>query len=156
MPEVIGYPARDEADELALFMLAALLREDGCWLRVLPARSPASEVLTEIGKHPPAVVCVGSVGEASLFGARRLCQRIRESRPEVRIVLGRWLASGENGPGHRFAEVANDMGNTLAETRAQVLRSRSRRPGEHGNGPEERAAPVELGLSRASIERSNP
>ena len=120
---VVGAPAHDEADELALVMLRQLLRTQGYRVEVIPHKSLAGEVLELVTRSNPAVVCVASLPPGGLAPARYLCKRIKAQCPEVKLVVGRW-GQKEKAEGVRErlkAGGADQVGFTLAETRAQVV-----------------------------------
>lgn len=120
-PLLLGYPAYDEADELALLMLAGLLSEEGWTMHVLPSTMLVSEAIPELEKQQPAVVCVGSVSGGSMFGARQFCKRLRERQPNLCVVLGRWLAhDGDEEMRRRFTECVAEFGRSLNETKNQL------------------------------------
>lgn len=120
-PLLLGYPAHDEADELALLMLAELLRAEGWSMRVLSANLLSAEALEAVDHDRPAVLCVGSLPGASLFAARQFCKRLLERQPGLSIVLGRWLASDHDEVRRRFAGLVAEFGSTLAETKNQLI-----------------------------------
>jgi predicted PurR-regulated permease PerM len=120
-PLLLGYPAYDDADELALLMLAGLLYEEGWTMHVLSSSMLVSEAIPELEKRHPAAVCIGSVSGGSLFGARQFCKRVHEQQPNLCIVLGRWLAhDGQEEIRRRFAECITEFGSSLNETKNQL------------------------------------
>jgi hypothetical protein len=92
---VLGCPARDRADEVALHMLAQELAADGITMAVLPATLLTAEVAREILVRRPAVVVVGSVPPGGLAETRHLCKRLRATPSEARVVVARWGEEGD-------------------------------------------------------------
>lgn len=119
----LGCPGRDEADELALKMLAELVRLAGYTLEIISSTKLSAEVLEKIQKANPTVVCIGSLPPGGLSQARYLCKRIRQQAPDVKIVVGRW---GEKEQTERMESRlcgagADRVATTLHETRAQIV-----------------------------------
>ena len=119
----LGCPGRDEADELALRMLAEMLRLAGHSLEVVSAKKLSAEVLASIEQSAPAVICIGSLPPGGVAQARYLCKRIRQQSPQVKIVVGRW---GDRENAERVERRVRGAGadlvaTTLHDTRDQIL-----------------------------------
>jgi len=119
----IGCPGRDEADELALRMLAQMLRLSGYSLEVISSDKLAAEVTGHLAQEAPAVVIIGSLPPGGLSQARYLCKRIRQQAPGVKILVGRW---GERDNKERtekrlLAAGADQVAWTLNDSRAQIV-----------------------------------
>jgi predicted PurR-regulated permease PerM len=120
---LLGCPARDEGDELALLILAAILRPLGYSVEVLSSSMLAAEVMERVGNECPKVICVASLAPGGAAQARYMVKRIRTQCPGVKIVVARW---GEQENLERMnkrlkAAGADFVGSTLAETRSQVV-----------------------------------
>jgi hypothetical protein len=92
---VLGCPARDAADELALQMFAQLLHAKPCRTEVLSAQMLTAEVIARVEKDRPFLVCIGSLPPGGLAQARYLCKRLRTQCAELKIAVGRW-GQGDN------------------------------------------------------------
>ena len=119
----LGCPGRDEADELALDMLARVLRHAGYAMEVLTSAVLSAEVMDRIQGECPAVICIGSLPPGGLAQARYLCKRIRLQCPKVKIVVGRW---GEKDNVERMEKRLHDVGadyvgTTLTDSRKQII-----------------------------------
>ncbi len=119
----LGCPGRDEADELALDMLARVLRHAGYAMEVLTSAVLSAEVLGRIQGEIPAVVCIGSLPPGGLAQARYLCKRIRQQSPNVKIVIGRW---GEKDNIDRMEKRLREAGadyvaTTFDDSRKQIV-----------------------------------
>jgi len=86
---VIGFPVRDQGDELALEMLRAVVDPTNCEIEVLPHELLISEKLSRIADRRPACVCLVAVPPGDAVHMRRICKRIRRQCPETKIVAGR-------------------------------------------------------------------
>jgi predicted PurR-regulated permease PerM len=87
---LIGLPAEDRLDEIALRLLEVLLRkEPRCELAILSADHLVSERLAEIEARSPSAVCVASLPPGDLGATRLLCKRLKSRQPELPIVAGR-------------------------------------------------------------------
>ena len=88
---VVCIAARDEADELVCQMLAQILRQLECDVRVLP---PRSNLLTEIDTDTCDVTIVSALPPFAAGHARSVCKRVRQRHPQMRIMLGLWNFEG--------------------------------------------------------------
>jgi predicted PurR-regulated permease PerM len=119
----IGCPGHDDADELALRMLAQMLRLAGHSLEVVSADKLTGEVIGKLAHEAPAVVIIGSLPPGGLAQARYLCKRIRKQAPDVKILVGRW---GERGNKEHTEKRLLDAGAdkvawTLRDSREQTV-----------------------------------
>jgi predicted PurR-regulated permease PerM len=87
---IVGCPARDEADVLALEMVRHLLDPSQYLMEVSRTGMLVAEVVAGVDQHRPAVHCIGAVAPGGLSQARHLCKRLRSQCPELKIVVGRW------------------------------------------------------------------
>jgi predicted PurR-regulated permease PerM len=119
---VLGCPARDEADQLALEMLRQLLGPTHWEVEVTPVEMLTAEMVQEAAESGAALVCVGSLPPGGLAHCRYLCKRLRARFPEVRIVVGRWGLKGnvEQNQQQLRAAGADEVETTLAETRNRL------------------------------------
>jgi len=122
-PSILGCPASDESDELALLMLSELLAAEQWQMRVLSSGILSSECLAELGKEQKSVVCVGTLSEGSMVPTRQFCRRIRSQFPQLPVVLGCW------GQGRHRSErvqrpllgITNATCYSLGETKNHVI-----------------------------------
>jgi predicted PurR-regulated permease PerM len=89
-PLVLGLPAHHRAEEVALHMLARLLRPGGYDVQVSTTRSMPSEIEARVERDRPAAVFVAVVPPGGLAQARYLWRRLRRKFPELKIVVGYW------------------------------------------------------------------
>ena len=87
---IVGCPARDDADVLALEMVRHLLDPALYRMEVSRTGMLVAEVVAGVDLHRPAVLCIGAVAPGGLSQARHLCKRLRSQCPELKIVVGRW------------------------------------------------------------------
>jgi hypothetical protein len=118
---VLGIPANDEADELALRMLAEVLRHEGWAMRVLSAEMLSSEILAEVEQSDCALVCVGYLSNESWFQARQFCKRLRSTFPKLPVVIGCWGEERGETRQRETGGLADGIGRTLAESKNQVV-----------------------------------
>jgi hypothetical protein len=121
-PTIIGWPANDEGDELALLMLAEILQPARCEMRVLSSQKPFSEAMNEIEHRHPALVCVGSLAAGSQLGARQFCQHFRSRHPDLRIIVGCWGTKDREKAQQQLSSTVDALTWTLPETASQVVR----------------------------------
>jgi len=116
---ILGFPARGEADRLALEMLKQLL-DPGQWaMEIAPPEIHAAAAVALTREKVPAVICIGSLPPGGLIHSRFLCMRLRAQFPDVKIVAGRWglKANVEQHRESLLSAGANIVDTTLLETR---------------------------------------
>jgi predicted PurR-regulated permease PerM len=121
--QLLGCPARDEGDELALRLFAAVLRPAGYAVEVLSSSLLTAEVMERVANHCPSLVLIAALPPGGLAQARYLCKRIRGQCPSSRILVGRWgdTENLERTQKRLQAAGADLVAATLAESRAQVV-----------------------------------
>jgi len=121
---ILGCPARDEVDELALLMFWQLL--DPAQYEVELTRAPmvTSELVALVARTSPALICIGAVPPGGLAQARYRCKRLRARFPDLKIVVGRWgfKESADETLAQLRADGIDYVGTSLLETRDQVMR----------------------------------
>ena len=118
---VLGCPARDEADEIALLMIRELLDSTQVDIEVLGDEAVAAEILARIAETKPPMLCVASIGPDGLRQIRALCKRVRMRFPEIKISIGR-LGSGDTANTDSLLSVGADkISNSLTQWRDQVV-----------------------------------
>ncbi len=126
---IVGCPARDEADVLALEMVRHLLDPARYLMEVTTTGMLVAEVLAWVDLHRPALLCIGAVAPGGLSQARHLCKRLRSQCPELKIVVGRWGLHDEKDADrqHLLAAGADHVETTVLDTqRTLVLVGRTR------------------------------
>lgn len=120
---ILGVPARDEADELALIMFRQLLDPTRCEVELATANALSSEVVSLVAQKNPALVCIGALSPGGLAQTRYLAKGLRAHCPNVKIVIGRWGLPGDRQESLDLVRslAADHVGTTLLETRAQVM-----------------------------------
>ena len=146
---IVGCPARDEADVLALEMVRQLLDPARYRMEISRTGTPVAEVLTGIDRHRPALLCVGAVAPGGLSQARHLCKRLRSQCPGLTIVVGRWGLHDERDADreHLLAAGADHVETTVLDTlRTLILMG----PASAPSGPESPPAPAPASVFRAA------
>lgn len=119
---VLGYPANADADELALHMLSALVRDSAMVIDISPVRMMSSEVVTTLRKGSYRFLCIADLPPSAPSKTRYLVKRLRASMPQLKIVVGRWAPpslADENA--HALLEAGADfVCSTLLETRERL------------------------------------
>jgi hypothetical protein len=119
---ILGCPARDGADEVALVMLQQLLGPTRYEIEVMGEEKLASEVLAEAGENQTGLVCIAAVQPGGLAHTRYLCKRFRAQFSELKIVVGLWGFKGELGPTRDslLSAGADQVATSLLESRDQI------------------------------------
>jgi predicted PurR-regulated permease PerM len=120
---ILGCPARDEADELALLMLRQMLDPTRYELEVVSAEVLTGEVVSLVEQQRVGLICIAALPPEAMTPTRHLCKRLRVKFPELKIVVGRWGFRGDLGEKRALllAAGADEVGTTLRETRNQVM-----------------------------------
>lgn len=91
LPVVLGFPARDEADELVALMLRELLRENG-----VDATVHSGTALPEqLTRERRSIAFISALPPSTLGSASRLCRRLKEANPEVNVMIGVWSSAAK-------------------------------------------------------------
>jgi predicted PurR-regulated permease PerM len=121
---ILGCPARDEVDEIALLMFRQLF--DPARYEVDLTRTPllTSEVVSLVVETGPALICIGAVPPGGLAQARYLCKRLRARFPDLKIVVGRWgfREDTDETLAHLRSDGVDYVGTSLRDTRDEVMR----------------------------------
>ena len=83
-------PAADVSDSAALTMLRQSLGSIHWNINQTAVETLTSELVACIALDPPAILCIAALPPRGLAHARYLCKRLRDSSPELQIVVGRW------------------------------------------------------------------
>jgi predicted PurR-regulated permease PerM len=115
---IVGCPARDEADALALEMVRHLLDPARYRIEVSGTGMLTAEMVAWVDLHRPALLCIGTVAPGGLSQARHLCKRLRSQCPELKIVVGRWGLHDEKDADrqHLLAAGADHVETTVLDT----------------------------------------
>jgi len=120
---VLGYPARGDADVLALRILARILGPGPVALDVLDGPLPTFEVMQLVRERGYRVVCVADLPPELPARARHLAKRLRAEQPELTLLIGRWgpdtLQDGDANESLRLAG-ADHVGTAIHETAAEL------------------------------------
>lgn len=158
---VVTVSPRGERDEIAGFMLAHLLREQGFEATTTSPGLPLAQTSTFIEEFRADVVCISVIPPTTLIHARHLCNQLRAKHPTLRIVVGVWGATEnlEDAIKSLRAAGADEVVVSLAEAVVQFVKFSStlahtafpfRLPGD-----ETARLEAVMGLS-ALAERTNP
>jgi predicted PurR-regulated permease PerM len=120
---ILGCPAHDEADELALLMFQQLLNPSRYRFEIISAEMLTAEVLSVVEQEHIGLICISALPPGPLAPTRYLCKRLRARFPECKILVGRWgLSEDWDKPQTLLREAgADEVGMTLAETHRQVM-----------------------------------
>jgi hypothetical protein len=122
---ILGCPARDAEDELALHMFRQLLQGDHvhCQVEILSAQTLCGELVSHVEQERPDLVCIAALPPGGETLCRYLCKRLRSHFPDLKIVVGRWgLAEGLDKVRERLTSAgANAVAASLLESGNQVV-----------------------------------
>jgi CheY-like chemotaxis protein len=117
---ILACPARDEADELALYMFRQLLVSTRYEVEVMSDALLTSEVVALIGENTPAMIFIATVSPGGLAQTRYLCRRLRAGFPNLKIAVGQWGMGSEDRNSIVLAG-ADRVGTTMIESREQMI-----------------------------------
>jgi predicted PurR-regulated permease PerM len=124
---ILGCPAQDEADELALVMFRQLLDCTKYEVEIMSDAMLTAEVVARIGEKSPAMICIAAVPPGGLAQTRYLCKRLRARFPNLKIAVGRW-GTGSEVSNSILLSGADKVGTTMIETCAQMIQLCQMRP----------------------------
>ncbi len=119
---IVGCPARDEADALALVMFQRLLDPRQYALEIAAAGMLTAEVVSLVEREGVDLICIAALPPGTTRPTRYLCKQLRRRFPTCKILVGRWGWTGES-EGNRallLAAGADAVGLTLRESGNQV------------------------------------
>jgi predicted PurR-regulated permease PerM len=117
---IVGCPAQDEVDGVALLMFRRLLDRNKYDVDVISSAMLTAEVVARIGASGSPVVCIAAVPPGGLAQTRYLCKRIRMRFPNLKIIVGRWGTGSEEDNTILLAG-ADKLGTTMVESRQQII-----------------------------------
>jgi predicted PurR-regulated permease PerM len=117
---ILGCPAQDEADELALLMFRQLLDSTRYEVEIMSDAMLTAEVVARIGEKGPAMICIAALPPGGLAQTRYLCKRLRARYPNLKIAVGRW-GTGSDDSNSILIAGADRVGTTMIETRDQMI-----------------------------------
>ncbi len=122
LPPILGCPAYDALDELALLMLQQLLDPARYTMSIVSSEMLTAEVLSAVEQQHIRLICIAALAPGALAPIRYLCKRLRARFPDCKIVVGRWGVQEDRGtPQAVLREAgADEVGATLHETYNQV------------------------------------
>ena len=124
---ILGCPAQDEADELALLMFRQLLDCTKYEVEIMSDAMLTAEVVARIGEQSPAMICIAALPPGGLAQTRYLCKRLRARFPNLKIAVGRWGTGSEDSNSILLAG-ADKVGTTMIETCEQMIQLCQIRP----------------------------
>jgi predicted PurR-regulated permease PerM len=146
---LLGCPARDDVDALALRMLQQACDPTCAAVDLLPPRQLPSDVVARVAETQPALLCLGAVVPGGVPHLRYLCKQLRARFPSLPLVVGCWGAPEPVAETVALlrADGLDHVGTTLQTTRDHVMHisqlvtaQRSVTPGGDGRPPDSTGA----------------
>lgn len=119
LPLVLGVPARDAADEMALRMFGHTLELRKLRYEVISQETLTGELLARVREERPEAVCVFAMPPGGLTPARTLCKRLRAEFSELKILVCCWKRDDDPG---RLRELLTGAGADALATGLVELR----------------------------------
>jgi predicted PurR-regulated permease PerM len=119
---IVGCPARDDADALALVMFQHLLDPGRYALEIASAEMLTAEVVSLVGEQGIDLICIAALPPGATTPTRYLCKRLRARFPACKIMVGRWGWTGEGEANQALlrAAGADEVSMTLRESCTHV------------------------------------
>lgn len=130
IPEILGIPARDEADELVAQMLCHLLRRRGIAAALHPLTAPLQEPLARIADSTIRATFISALPPSAIGGARHQCRRLRQVSANAPMLVGLWRHPTERDELHRRLAPyrPTEIVTNLRDAVAQLEKISGRRP----------------------------
>lgn len=90
VPEVLGVPARDEADEVVALMCSHLLRRRGIAAEVLPLAARLDSTLDAAARPHVRATFISALPPSAIGAARHVCRRLRQRTTTLPVVVAIW------------------------------------------------------------------
>jgi hypothetical protein len=119
---ILGYPVAALSDEVALHLLARLLRDLPVSLEIQSVQMLISEMVTLVSAERYPVVCLADLPPSEAAKTRYIIKRLRQAAPHVTVLVGRWgPPSISDEPSEALIEAgASHVAQTLVQTRNHV------------------------------------
>jgi predicted PurR-regulated permease PerM len=116
---VLAYATNGAADELALRMLAQLLRDLPIGVEITSTRLLISDLVARVQAGGYAALCVADLPPSAPSKTRYLVKKVRAALPELQIVVGRWAPPefSDDSSQALLDAGASHVGSSLIETR---------------------------------------
>ncbi len=88
--EVLCFPAKDDADEISALMLAQVLRAEGIRAEAVAATVQPGQCGDLVRDGAVQLVIIAALPPAAFAPARRLCRRLKQNCPSLRVMVGIW------------------------------------------------------------------
>jgi len=120
---LLGCPARDDIDALALRLLQQACDPTRVAIDLLPPRLLPFDVIARVAETQPALLCLGAVVPGGVPHLRYLCKQLRARFPSLPLVVGCWGAPEPVAETVELlrADGCDHIGTTLQTTRDHIM-----------------------------------
>jgi predicted PurR-regulated permease PerM len=121
--DVVGIPAYDKSDLLALRMLALVIDPAVCRLTIREERESPMQIADSLASNEPALILVSYVPPSGLTNVRYLVRRLHVRLTDLPIFVARWTDKGDVEKVTERLKAAGAQGVVvgLAEVRDTIL-----------------------------------
>ena len=122
LPPMLGCPAYDAIDELALLMLQQLLDPTRYTMTIASSEMLTAEVLSMVEQQHIRLICIAALPPAPWRRFATCANGYGARFPDCRIVVGRWGVQEDRDTSQAVLREAgaDEVGTTLRETHNQV------------------------------------
>jgi len=119
---VLGYAANGGSDELALRMLARLLRGLPIDIDITDTRLLTSELVAHLQAGAYGALCIADLPPSPPSKTRYMVKKLRAALPDLRIAVGRWAPAelGDDGERALMEAGASNVSSTLLAMRTYL------------------------------------
>ena len=123
---LLGCPARDDIDALAVRMLQQTCDPTRVAVDLLPPRLLPSDVVARVAQTQPALLCLGAIVPGGVPHLRYLCKQLRARFPSLPLVVGCWGAPEPVAETVALlrADGLDHIGTTVQTTRDHIMHVR--------------------------------
>jgi predicted PurR-regulated permease PerM len=90
VPVVLGFPARDEADEIVAAIVSHLLRRRGITAAVTPLAVPIDDAFKAADRSEVRVAFISALPPSAVGAARQMGRRLHARSPHTPVLMGVW------------------------------------------------------------------
>jgi predicted PurR-regulated permease PerM len=119
---ILGYPVAAVSDEVALHLLARLLRDLPVALEIQSSQMLIAEMVAAVTTERYDVICLADLPPSEAAKTRYIIKRLRQAAPTATILVGRWGPPSitDEPPEALIDAGASHVAQTLVQTRNQI------------------------------------
>jgi predicted PurR-regulated permease PerM len=119
---ILGYPVAGTSDEVALHLLARLLRELPVTLEIQSPQMLIAEMIEKVAAERYPIVCLADLPPSAAAKTRYIIKRLGQAAPQATVLVGRWGPPSitDEPPEALLDAGAAHVAQSLVQTRNQI------------------------------------